>query len=146
MSADEVDDDDKISVRCNCGKGYRVSNAKAGKKIKCKGCGEKIKVPGIRALSQSSRGAILRSVGIDPDEASRNWEDESSRAGGDKKSWKCSRCAAPLEASELKGAYVQGELVCSVCREGLEDRREARDGDRRALKANEIAILSAPSP
>lgn len=140
-------DDEKIRVRCKCGKGYRVAPKKAGKKITCKGCGERVKVPGIRALSKSSRGNILLSVGIDPEASHRAWEEESSRSnGGATKKWKCSECAAPLESGELKGAYIMGELVCSVCRAGLEDRREGREGEERAKKHADVAILTAMSP
>ena len=34
-----------ISVRCNCGKKYSVSDDKAGKRIRCRDCGEIIEVP-----------------------------------------------------------------------------------------------------
>jgi hypothetical protein len=144
-SDDSVEENsEKIPVKCECGKGYRVAARKAGKRITCKGCGKKVRVPGERILSKSSRGAILLSVGIDPVRAERNWEEESSKSKGGK-TWKCSRCAAPLEPTELTGAYVEGELVCSVCRAGLEDRRDAREG-KRPLKKDEVAILSAPNP
>src|SRR5581483_3337082 len=108
------------------------------------GCGEKVRVPGKRMLSRSSVG-VLQSLGIDPIAAEARWEEESARSEGtttDKKVWKCSRCSAPLNPDELKGAYVEGELVCSVCRAGLEERGEGR----RPLKPEEIAILTAPNP
>src|SRR5205823_14746725 len=100
MSSDE--NLERISVKCECGKGYRVSPAKAGKKITCKACGKKVKVPGVRALSKSSRGDILRSVGIDPDASARAWEEESSGKSKER-IWKCSRCSAQLEPGEIKG-------------------------------------------
>jgi hypothetical protein len=142
----EDEAEEKLRVECGCGKAYRVSSKKAGKKITCKACGKKVRVPGERALSMSSRGDILRGLGIDPDASKKAWEEESNgKKGGGERLWKCSRCAAPLESGEIKGAYVQGELVCSVCRAGLEDRREAREG-RKPLEKNEVAILSAPNP
>ena len=38
-----------ISVTCDCGKGYRVSDDKAGKRFKCRECGTLLEVPESKA-------------------------------------------------------------------------------------------------
>lgn len=34
-----------IEITCDCGKGYRVSGVKAGKRFKCRDCGTLLQVP-----------------------------------------------------------------------------------------------------
>ena len=57
----------KIEVECRCGKKYRVSAEKAGKKLRCKKCRSKLVVPGGKKgqISMRSRKAILAEFGID---------------------------------------------------------------------------------
>src|SRR4051794_38983160 len=105
----------KVLVECACGKKYRVPAAKSGKKISCKNCGEKLRVPRETGVSERSRGDILASLGIDPVAAQEAYKAEVARREG-KKTYRCMRCEGDIGANELKGAYVQGELVCPGCR------------------------------
>src|SRR3989442_44437 len=108
---------EKVKFSCSCGKRYRVPKTKVGKRITCKACGEKVKVPGRRetAVSDRSRKDILAGLGIDPLAAAQAYEQEVERRRP-KRVYRCTRCVGELEPSELKGAYIQGELVCNGCR------------------------------
>ncbi len=126
MSSDET-----ISFRCSCGKNYRAPVHKAGKRVVCKACGERVRIPGVPLLSKSSRGNILLSVGIDPEAAERAFNEEqlleSSRGKAKKKTYHCTRCEDAFDSSELPNAYFEGELVCAGCRNILKkDPNEAR--------------------
>lgn len=65
-------------VSCSCGKKYKVSDEAAGKKIRCKDCGESIAVPRAKASSPVKKPA--KPAGDDLD-----WDDLSSDelSGGD---------------------------------------------------------------
>lgn len=128
----------KVLVECTCGKKYRVPALKAGKKITCKKCGEKVRVPRETNVSERSRGNILASLGIDPVAAGEAYKAEVARREG-KKTYRCMRCEGEIGANELKGAYVQGELVCPGCRatDEVADRKaeRAKEAQKEAAKA-----------
>lgn len=142
-----MSEEERISVRCACGKAYRVGAAKAGKKITCKACGAKVKVPGERALSKSSRGFILAEFGIDAAAAEQRYEEETRRETADKV-YRCSRCQKRLDAAELKGAYVSGELVCPECRAAAEvsDRKAEREAEEKGQRAAVEAVSAREDP
>lgn len=127
----------KIHVSCPCGKKYRVPAAKAGKKITCKACGEKVRVAREAGVSERSRGNILAELGIDPVAAEQAYRAEVDRRSQPKKTYHCTRCEGDIGAHELNGAYVQGELVCPGCRasEVVADRRAERERDGKPKKA-----------
>jgi hypothetical protein len=128
----------KILVECICGKKYRVPAAKAGKKITCKKCGDKVRVPREAGVSERSRGNILAELGIDPVAAAEAYKAEVERRGA-KKTYRCTRCEGDIGANELKGAYIQGDLVCPGCRatDLVADRKaeRAKEAQKDAAKA-----------
>ncbi len=129
----------KILVECECGKKYRVPATKQGKKISCKKCGDQIRVPREAAVSDRSRGNILAELGIDPVAAAEAYKAEVARRDQKKSTYFCTRCEGEIGANELKGAYVQGELVCPGCRASQEiaDRKaeRAKENQKEAAKA-----------
>ncbi len=128
----------KILVECSCGKKYRVPAAKQGKKITCKKCGDKVRVPREAAVSDRSRGNILAELGIDPVAAQEAYKAEVARREA-KKTYHCTRCEGAIGPDEIKGAYVKGELVCPGCRasDEVEDRKNerAKAAQKEAAKA-----------
>ncbi len=103
----------KIEVKCVCGKRYRVSHEKAGKRLRCKKCRSKIDVPGASsdgAISMRSRKAILEELGIDADSAEQRYEAEKSQT------YSCSVCSCDIDPSQLKTSYGEAGLVCAGCR------------------------------
>lgn len=103
----------KIEVKCVCGKRYRVSHEKAGKRLRCKKCRSKIEVPGTSsdgAISMRSRKAILEELGIDADSAAQRYEEEKSQ------SYSCSVCSCAIDPSQLKKSYGEAGLTCAGCR------------------------------
>ena len=128
----------KILVECECGKKYRVPATKQGKKITCKKCGDQVRVPRETAVSDRSRGNILAELGIDPVAAGEAYKAEVTRREA-KKTYRCTRCEGEIGSNEIKGAYVQGELVCPGCRASDEvaDRKaeRAKENQKEAAKA-----------
>jgi len=103
----------KIEVKCVCGKRYRVSHEKAGKRLRCKKCRSKIDVPGASsdgAISMRSRKAILEELGIDADSAEQRYEEEKSQT------YTCSVCSCDIDPSQLKKSYGPAGLTCAGCR------------------------------
>jgi hypothetical protein len=48
-----------ISFSCDCGQEFKVSDSHAGKRIKCQGCGNPVKIPDLKAKKSSSdSGAV----------------------------------------------------------------------------------------
>src|SRR6185312_6790459 len=88
----------KITCECTCGKKYRVPATKQGKKISCKKCGEKFKVPRETSVSDRSRGNILAELGIDPVAAEEAYKAEIDRRSRGKKSYTCTRCEGEIGA------------------------------------------------
>jgi transcription elongation factor Elf1 len=133
----------KVLVVCDCGKKYRVPATRAGKKISCKACGLKVRVPRGSEVSERSRGNILAELGIDPVAAEQAYQAEAARRRVEKKNYRCMRCDGDISADDVKGAYVQGELVCAGCRASaeVEDRRaaEQRQVDGKKPAAVELA-------
>ncbi|MBI3722627.1 hypothetical protein HY251_01530 [bacterium] len=118
----------KIEVSCECGKRYRASAAKAGTRIRCKECGGRIRIPRFSGISERSRDGILAELGIDSDVARAKYREEKLKETPQPKVYKCIRCEAKIRASELKGAYVRGELLCKACRDAaLVTERRAAD-------------------
>src|SRR5581483_5944183 len=91
----------KIVVECSCGKKYRVPATKAGKKIPCKKCGEKFKVPRETGVSDRSRGNILASLGIDPVAAEQAYRAEAARRER-KKMYFCTQCEGEISDDDIK--------------------------------------------
>lgn len=103
----------KINVQCVCGKRYRVSHEKAGKRLRCKKCRSKIEVPGVSsdgAISMRSRKAILEELGIDEVSATERYEEQK------KESYTCSVCSCSIDPSHLKKSYGPDGLTCAGCR------------------------------
>ena len=101
----------KIEFSCTCGKRYRVPASKAGKKVRCRDCKLKVRVPaGDASISLRTRKAILDELGIDPEAAEQAYEQEKT------KGYVCALCATKLDEDELPGAYGEEGLVCSSCR------------------------------
>lgn len=119
----------KIEFSCSCGKRYRVPASKAGKKVRCRDCKLKVRVPaGDASISLRTRKAILDELGIDPDAAEQAYEEQKT------KGYVCTLCAADLSDDELPAAYGEEGLVCSTCRAAnVEQRGEAAEAkkDRR---------------
>ncbi|RMG11049.1 MAG: hypothetical protein D6731_16350 [Planctomycetota bacterium] len=112
----------KVEVRCVCGKRYRVSARKAGKRVRCKACRRRIEVPGGGDISLRTRKAILEDLGIDPDAAQRAYEEERRRQG-----YVCTTCARRIPEDELKASYGPGGLTCADCRAAQITQRELGD-------------------
>jgi DNA-directed RNA polymerase subunit M/transcription elongation factor TFIIS len=131
----------KVSAKCKCGKRYLVPAAKRGKKIACKACGGAFKVPRDSIVSRSARGKILADLGIDPEAAERNYKAEAERNAQPVKTYRCTKCDGTMQASDLKGAYIKGELVCPGCRASAEvmDRREE---ERKAERKQKDVLLT----
>jgi DNA-directed RNA polymerase subunit RPC12/RpoP len=113
----------KIDVKCRCGKKYRVSANKAGKRLRCKKCRSKIQVPGAStdgAVSMRSRKAILAEFGIDPDSAEERYEEEKNQT------YNCSVCSCELNEAQLKNSYGADGLTCAGCRS--DEKRESESG------------------
>jgi len=120
----------KIEIRCNCGKRYRVSATKAGKRVRCKNCRLKITVPGGDGpISMRSRKAILAEFGIDPEQAEQAYELEK------KNGYLCALCSAKLRDDDLKAAYGEAGLVCSSCRASAVGERPGADEKKEKKKA-----------
>lgn len=114
----------KIEFSCSCGKRYRVPASKAGKKVRCRACKLKVRVPADEdgSISMRTRRAILDELGIDPDAAERAYEEEKV------KGYSCTLCGAKLADDELPAAYGEEGLVCSSCRAAsVEQRGEAAE-------------------
>ena len=126
--------EETILVPCGCGRQYRVPAVKSGKIMTCRGCGARVPIPRLPALSTSSRSNVLLSVGIDPVAAGHAFErerlEEAERESG-RRSYRCTRCEERVDSTALSQAYFKGELVCEACRELLrEDESEVRKRDR----------------
>ncbi len=132
---------EKVSVKCKCGKKYRVPANKAGKKVACKGCGDKLKIPRDRNVSERSRGNILAELGIDPVAAEQAYKQEIDRRA-QKRTYRCTRCEGEIGADEVKGAYVAGELVCTSCRasDAVVDRKAEREAQEKKAKGGKAAV------
>ncbi len=109
----------KIKFTCTCGKKYRVPASKAGKKVRCKDCKLKVRVPGDRSVSMRSRKAILAEFGIDAEAAEQAYQAEKEQG------YRCTVCSVKLAEDQLAGAYGQEGLVCSDCRAAQIAERDA---------------------
>lgn len=109
----------KIEFSCSCGKRYRVPASKAGKKVRCRDCKLKVRVPAgdASSISLRTRKAILDELGIDPDAAEQAYEQEKT------KGYCCTVCSAKLTDDELPAAYGEEGLVCSSCRAAAVEQR-----------------------
>jgi transcription elongation factor Elf1 len=134
----------RIEFHCLCGKSYRVSARKAGKKVSCKVCGHRFRVPGVGQLSKSSRGNILLSFGIDPEAAEQAFMEESSRESPADRVYHCTHCQGAMGQDDLQGGYIKGELVCRACRDAasVEDRRLAREAEERHDRRADVALVT----
>lgn len=96
---------EKIEVRCDCGKRYRVSASKAGGQVRCKGCKARIEVPGEPQISGRTAQAILDELGIK--------KEADPKAAG---TYRCALCSAKLVGEDVREAYGSEGLICSLCR------------------------------
>jgi hypothetical protein len=122
--------DDKIEFACSCGKKYRDPASRAGKQVRCRSCRVKVRVPGREtSISLRTRKAILGELGIDPDQAEQEFEEEQ------KKSYVCSLCASTIAEEELSGAYSADGIVCTTCRAAaVEQRGDDPDKKKKAKR------------
>ncbi len=58
-----------ISFACNCGKRYKTPDDAAGKKLRCKSCGEAVRVPGGKTRKPSGENPVPKKVSV-PDPVS----------------------------------------------------------------------------
>ena len=119
----------KIEVKCSCGKRYRVSARKAGKRIRCKKCRLKIEVPDPDAtadVSLRTRKVVLEELGLDPEAEPQ--EEETV--------YRCTMCNTKIPEDVLQDSYGPTGLVCGVCREsfGIGDGGSSNDGDGKKKK------------
>jgi len=129
----------KIQFSCSCGKKYRVSPTKAGKRIRCKNCRLKVRVPGSQSISIRSRKAILAEFGIDAERAEREFQAERERG------YACASCGGKLADDELRAAYGQDGLVCSGCRAARVEQRAEPPGEKQRKAKKLERWTSAPN-
>ncbi len=125
----------KIVVKCECGKRYRVPATKAGKKVRCKVCKQKLEIPGLpvtrdNAISFRTRKAILAEFGINASGAERQYEEKKKLEG-----YVCTHCADDIPEDDLKAAYCEEGLVCEPCRLAALTEREFGCPEENARKA-----------
>lgn len=107
-----------IKFACSCGKAYKVPEKFAGKRVKCKQCGEAIRVPSESETSvQSSRAAAVskRSVmggsqRVDQEDDDEEMEDEEDEAPRPSKTSSKSSKPAPAGASARKPAATSARV------------------------------------
>jgi len=80
-----------IKFACDCGKAYKVPEKYSGKRIKCKKCGEAIRVP-----SESQKGVVSQRTSA----VSKRSVINSSRLAGSGRSSKSSSSAKPSKSSK----------------------------------------------
>ena len=61
-----------IFVKCDCGKSYQLSNDKAGKRLKCRGCGNPVTIPNLKEDEVSQAKSSSKSSG---QESLDSWDD-----------------------------------------------------------------------
>ncbi len=109
-----------IKFACSCGKAYKVPEKFAGKRVKCKQCGEAIRVPSESENSvQSSRAAAVSKRSVlggsqrvaqeDDDEEMDDDEDEAPKPSKTSSSSKSSK-PAPAGASARKPAATSARV------------------------------------
>ncbi len=131
------DQPQKIKVQCLCGKRYKVAAEKAGSEMKCGECGNAVFIPRPASVTGRTRKLILQELGIDADSAEKKYKDEVDReaaATSGNRVYTCTKCEGKIKASELKGCYVKGELVCKPCQDSalVEDRRLTAEAEAAA--------------
>ena len=107
-----------IKFACSCGKAYKVPEKFAGKRVKCKQCGEAIRVPSESETSvQSSRAAAVskRSVmggsqRVDQEDDDEEMDDEEDEAPRPSKTSSKSSKPAPAGASARKPAVTSARV------------------------------------
>lgn len=130
----------KIKFSCSCGKKYRVSSSKAGKRVRCKNCRLKIRVPGNPAISMRSRKAILAEFGIDAEQAEQEYRAERERG------YTCTLCGSKLATDGLRAAYGRDGLVCSSCKASqVAERGEPSEEKKRKTAKKLESWTSGPS-
>ena len=109
------DTDEGAVFSCGCGIRYRADPVKAGRTFACKVCGQRVRFPGQRMLSISSRTRVLVGCGIDPVAAEAAYRTELEPPPL-RRQYRCAQCSATLPPGDEVGAYVRGALLCSECR------------------------------
>lgn len=101
----------KVELRCSCGKKYRVSAKKAGKKVRCKKCRLQLTVPGDPAgISLRTRKQILEELGIDAEAAEQAAEQEKAKV------YTCGMCSMKIPSADVEGSYSGPMgLLCGPC-------------------------------
>ncbi|MBI3725397.1 hypothetical protein HY251_15805 [bacterium] len=144
-------DEQKIKVQCLCGKRYKVSIEKSGSEVSCGNCGASLTIPKPQSVTGRTRKLILAELGIDAEAEEKKYKDEVAKenasSSGDRV-YNCMKCDVKIKASDLKGCYVKGELICKGCQASslIEDRRLAEEAlaatgkDRKKQKAHERVL------
>jgi len=121
----------KIKFSCDCGKAYKVPEEFAGKKVKCKQCGESIVVP---SASESVSSARAEAVSQRSVVASSRLKTPS----GDGSSGRSGAIAAAKPAAERKGGDTQ---VIEVPDLTPEKKKYERKRDDESLKKGEAKLV-----
>ncbi len=103
-----------IAFKCSCGKAYKVPDAAAGKKMKCKECGKPVKVPAKSAKKKSKpvRDAgdeFSMDFGLEDDFTPGELPPRRKKDGGEKKNRKSS--AGKKKQPSKTGLYIGGGVV-----------------------------------
>ena len=100
-----------ISVTCDCGKGYRVSEDKAGLRFKCRDCGTLLRVPdadGENSADETERDDDLE---MEPD---ADYVPAHHRAAAEERSAKKNARTKKLAAKRNRWLLISGGVVASV--------------------------------
>jgi hypothetical protein len=111
-----------IVVSCECGKQLRVPDAHAGKRIKCPGCGDAIRVP-------------------DADEEAPTPRRAAAAARADMIRFKCPDCGKQMQA---KAEYAGASTECPACQAEVDiPDADAGELERAGIRADKPAAKKA---
>src|SRR5262249_9017903 len=99
----------KIKFSCDCGKAYKVPEEFAGKKVRCKQCGESILVPSASEAVSSTRAEAVSQRSVLP---SKRLKTPSDDGGG-----RPSAPAAPKPAERRQGGDTQVVEIADLTQE-----------------------------
>jgi len=130
-----------VAFRCRCGQKFSVSAAHRGRRIRCRRCRAKARVPGDRPaaaagerdLDTCDRRRILEQMGIDPRTARAAWSDERRRGR------RCFYCAGRLDPAERA-------IVCASCRASTSPAAHPAEGSGEAGAHRPLVADPADDP